>query len=358
MPPSYDGSGLVNLVAELERRLIGSSPSPGLSDPSVVPEADGYVLLLFDGLGHRQLDVAPARDLATAERAVLAAGFPTTTTTSLATVATGLAPAGHGVIGHILHLPGVADTVNVLKWVTPSGRPVQIDHGAMLPSPTSWERLAAAGIEPVTIQPGAFSGSPLSRMLYRGCRFEPVWTVDELVAATVDLARPGRLVVAYHAAVDVSAHLHGQGSDQYREAVAQAAWIWTAVAARLRPDVGLVGTSDHGHVDYGPADKLLIRDTAYDALRMYGDPRSLYVSGDPELVLSLASATGAEVRDRSQLRELLGPGDHPRLDERLPDRLLLAPPGRLLLARPFDKRLIGYHGGLEPAEIEIPLLVR
>jgi len=55
-PPSYEGRGLVNLVAEIERRLTGTSPSPGTDRElsRLIPDADTYVLVLFDGLGdHR-----------------------------------------------------------------------------------------------------------------------------------------------------------------------------------------------------------------------------------------------------------------------------------------------------------------
>lgn len=358
-PPSFDGAGLVNLVSELERRLVGTAPMPGLDHPSTVPEAAGYLLVMFDGLGHHQLSAPEAHDLAVAEQTVLTAGFPTTTTTSLATLATGLAPAGHGIVGHILHLPGVADLVNVLKWVTPSGAPVAHDYQSMLPGPNLWERLSASGIEPITIQPGPFAGSPLSRMLYRGCRFEPVWGLHELVDATVDLARPGRLVVPYFAAVDVTAHLHGQGSDEYRAALSQAASIWTALAARVRRDVTMLGTADHGHIDYRDHTKVLIRHPRFEELRLFGDPRTLFVSGPTDLIEDLAETTRAAQVTPDDLMTLLGPEPHhPQLVGRIPDRALLAAHGTLLMARAFDKRLVGYHGGMEPAEMEIPLLVR
>jgi hypothetical protein len=55
--------------------------------------------------------------------------------------------------------------------------------------------------------------------------------------------------------------------------------------------------------------------------------------------------------------ELLGPDPGPQAKERSGDGLLLAPPGKVLLPPGFDKRLRSYHGGLEPAELEIPLLV-
>lgn len=356
--PSYSGSGLVNLVAELERRLVGSAPMPGLADPGLIADATGYVLVILDGVGVRQLGHPAAKPLAAAQAGVLTAGFPTTTTTSLATVATGLTPAGHGIIGHIIHLPGVADAVNVLRWVTPEGQPVVHDYASMLPSPNLWERLTAAGVEPITVQPGAFMGSPLSQMLYRGCRFEPAWTAGELALATLQLAGPRRLVVTYFPAVDVAAHVSGQASRAYQEALDEAGRIWETLALRLGPEISLVGTADHGHLDYSTGGKRLIRDRRYDGLRFTGDSRATFVSGPADLIVELADETGAEMVAPDEFVDWFGPGSHPDLPGRLPDRVLLAPAAGLLLPRGFDKRLIGYHGGLEPGEVEIPLLAR
>lgn len=356
-PPDYAGTGLLNLVAELERRMIGTAPETGLSQP--LPDAVGYVLVLFDGLGAHQLSHPGASELAGDHVTDLEAGFPTTTTTSLATLVTGLPPGRHGVIGHLLHLPRLNAVVNTLKWVTPAGRPVPADYASVLPAPNLFERLGRAGVEAITIQPGDFTGSPLSQMLYRGCRFEPAWTIGELVEATLQLAGPGRLLLTYFPGIDVAAHVRGQSSAAYRTALSEAGRIWRRLADGLPSSVGLVGTADHGHLDYADGDKLLIRDPRYDRLRFFGDPRATYVAGPDDLISDLAADTGAGEVAVSELVELLGPPPrHPELPERLPDRLLLAPRGRLLLPRPFDKRLIGYHGGLEPEEARIPLLIR
>lgn len=317
-------------------------------------------MVVFDGLGRQQVERHPAAaPLREAVAGSLTAGFPTTTTTSMATLVTGMAPAEHGVIGHIVHLPGVAEAVNVLKWVTPAGERVDHEYASVLPPSNIWERLSSAGIEPITVQPGPFTGTPLSRLLYRGCRFEPAWSVEELVKATIDVAGPNRLVMTYFPEVDVAAHVDGQDSDAYRLALEKAAGIWETLAWRLPEEVGLIGTADHGLIDYRPQDKILIRDRRYDLLRFFGDPRSVYVSGPGHLIDELAAETGAESVDVGRLRRWLGGAPaHPDLEKRLPDRLLLAPPGKVLLPRVFDKRLIGYHGGLEPEEIEVPLLVR
>lgn len=357
--PDYAGTGLLNLIAELERRLTGSAPAPGLAEPAHLPDTRGYVLVLFDGLGSHQLSHPDAADLAVHHLTDLDAGFPTTTTTSLATLVTGLPPRRHGIIGHLLHLPRLGEVVNTLKWITPTGQPVRADYASMLPAPNLFERLAQAGLESITIQPGAFMGSPLSQMLYRGCRFEPAWTVAELIEATLQLAAPGRFVLTYFPGIDVAAHVTGQSSRPYRDALGDGGRIWQQLATRLPPEVGLVGSADHGHRDYSAGDKLLIRERRFESLRFFGDPRSTYVDGPADLIADLAAETGATEVPVSTLRELLGsPPQHPQLPERLPDRLLLAPQGKLLLPRPFDKRLIGYHGGLEPEEVRVPLLAR
>lgn len=357
--PSYDGSGLVNLVAHLERQLTGSAPSPGLTPglAEAVRPAAGYVLVIFDGLGDHQLTHPLARSLGESRRASLTTGFPTTTTVNLATVATGLTPAGHGIVGHLMHLPGVAEVVNVLKWLTPSGRPVAHPYHQVLPT-TLWERLGAAGLEPITVQPGDFLGSPLTAMLYRGCRFEAVHTLEEMAAATIDLAGPGRLVVTYLPNIDVAAHVHGQDSEAYRQAITAATRLWDAIAARLAPDVGLVGTADHGHIDYRPVGKRLVRDRRFDVLSIYGDPRAVLVRGDADLAADLATVTGSRLVDLAAARPWWGPGPaHPELAGRLPDWVLLAEEGEVALPRGFDRRLVGYHGGLDPREVDIPLLV-
>lgn len=354
-------SGLANLIAELEHRLGGRTQTdrlqPHLGD--LIPEGATYVLALFDGLGVHQLANPAARELRSSLAATLHAPFPTTTTVSLSTIATGTEPISHGTIGHQMWIPGLEKVVNVLKWMTPFGQPVAVDTTAWLPGPNLWERLKQLGIEPITVQPGNFAATPLTRALYRGARIESVYTDDERIEATLQLARePNRLIFTYFAEVDVAAHIAGQDSDTYLEALTAADNAWSALAQRLPDHAVLVGTSDHGHIDYAESSKILIRDPAYDALTFFGDPRALMIKGDIELASRLADEVGAALIDTGAVRDRLGSGvPHPDLDQRLPSALLDAPVGALLLPRGFDRRLTGYHGGLDDRERDIPLLI-
>jgi Type I phosphodiesterase / nucleotide pyrophosphatase len=354
-PPSHDGSGLVNLMAELEWRLGGQAPFPRLAETGAVPDAATYVLVLFDGLGMAQLEHDAATGLRSALAGSLHAPFPTTTSVSLATVATGLTPSQHGQVAHLTWYPDLGEVVNTLKWVTPSGDPVAYEYGGLLPRPNLWERLRAAGIEPITVQPGEFAGSPLSRAMYRGARFEGAWDAGDLVEATTSLAtEPGRLIFTYVPFVDYAGHVFGQGSVEFDEAMRVAVSLWDGMVSGLPPGAAVVGTADHGLMEVAETDKILVRDRVFDSLRFAGDSRGVHVWGEERLVDDLATATGSEVIEPGPL---FGPAPSDKTLSHLPPHLLLAPPGKVIIPRGFDKRLRCYHGGLMPEEVDIPLLI-
>lgn len=356
--PDYLGGSLVNLVAELEDRLIGSSRAPvlhgHLAEP--IPAATTYVLLLMDGLGSLQLSHPEAAPLAAARVAEIDAPFPTTTTVSWASIATGLPPSQHGLLGYQLYLPETDGVVFTIKWTRGWGEAVALDHDGFLPAPNLWERLSAAGVEPITVQPGSFTGTALSRVLFRGCRFEPAYSLDEMVDATVQLAAVGnRLIVAYVPNVDVAAHMHGQQSPEYAAAVAGVAELWTRIEARLPTGAALVGTADHGHIDYPKSAATSIERRHESDHVFYGDSRVMFVRGDGA---ALAADLPAMWVPASAAADWWGPGPrHRSFGERAPDGLLVAAPGHLLMHKFSDTRMIGHHGGLSEPERRIPLLV-
>lgn len=354
-PPSYHGSGLGNLVAEIETRLAGSSPAAGLGAGIDIPDADTYVLVLFDGLGMAQLTHPEAGSLSNAMTATLEAPFPTTTSVSLATVATAHPPSRHGQVAHLTWFEEVGEVVNTLKWVTIHGDVVTYDYPGLLPAGNLWERLRFHKIEAITVQPGDFTASPLSRAIYRGARFEPAWDLADLVEATVALsAEPGRFVFTYLPHVDVAGHVFGLGSDEFADAMRLAVAVWEGIAAGIPAGVALLGTADHGLLEFDESQKHLVREPRYDALRFAGDPRGVHLWGDPALMNQLAEETGGNLVDPAAL---IGPDPTPAALSRLGERLLLPPDDLVILPKGFDKRLHCYHGGLTPAEVEIPLLV-
>ena len=351
--PSYSGKGLVNLVAEVETLMTGLSPSPGLDFD--LPKESTYVLVLFDGLGVAQLDHPAARPFVSSLMGSLDASFPTMTSVSLATVASGLTPGQHGYTGHLTWYPEVGEVVNTLKWLTPGGVPVPYEYASLMPRPNLWERLRLAGLEPITVQPGDFQSSPLTRALYRGCRFEPAWDAADLAEATITLsAEPGRFIFTYVPFVDFAGHVFGQASQEFSDAMHLTAGLWSRLQEGVGPGVTLLGTADHGLIEVSESNKVLVRDRAFDSLRFAGDGRGVMVWGDDQLISDLVAATGGtRVPPESFLGDELGDVARSHLGE----ALILAPEGKVILPRGFDKRLVCYHGGLSEEELRIPLLI-
>ena len=348
----------MNLVAELEHRLAGSARSERLSPQlaAAVPDAATYVFVLIDGLGAHQLDHRDAGAFREARYGTMTSPFPSTTTVSLSTIASGLPPLDHGVIGHMMYMPehGV---FNALKWRGSGGQPIDYPMLELLPTPNLWERLQDGGIEPITVQPGQFMSTPLTQALYRGCRFEAVWSHEEIAAATVSLAaQPGRFIFVYLGEVDFAAHLYGQGSPEYAAAMRSAADTWSRISAGAAGHAAVIGTADHGHIDYPHDAKYHLSSAESAGVAVYGDPRSLFLRG--EGAAALAANLPGTWMPIADCRSWWGEGDaHPQFPERAPSGVVLADTGRLIVPGHMDRRLIGYHGGLDPEELEIPLLV-
>jgi hypothetical protein len=356
--PDYDGGSLVNLASELEHRLIGSAPSPRLHPhlAAMIPDASTYVLCLFDGLGYMQLDHAAAQPLRDSCRAAIDCPFPATTTVSLSVLATGLPPSQHGLLGYQAWLPELGTVVNTIHWTTLWGDKLDYPYADFLPAPNLAERLAAHGVEVMTIQPAKFDDTPLTQVLFRGCRFEAIVHLEEWIDATVQLAtQPNRLIVAYLPNVDFAAHVGGQQSPMYTEAITTVAAAWEALIRRLPDGVVAVGTADHGHVDFPKNRQIKIAKADHENRIFFGDSRAMFVKGDAATLAERLPATWIPVAD---MVHWWGPEPHhPAFSERLPDGILLANDDTMLLHRFSDDRMVGNHGALTDPERLIPLMV-
>src|SRR6185437_9574443 len=90
--------------------------------PEVVRDAEHVVLLVLDGLGWNAVreHAADMPVLAGMQGGPITTVVPSTTATALTSIATGLAPAQHGVLGYRVLVGG--SVLNVLRWDVPNGR--------------------------------------------------------------------------------------------------------------------------------------------------------------------------------------------------------------------------------------------
>lgn len=396
--PAYDGRSLLNVPATLAR-ILGAGPrhlAPPLDGIYWQPLREGVrrvVLVLLDALGYtwlRQAMEGPAGSLwaRLARQGTLlpmTSVYPSTTSTALATLFTGVPPLTHGLVGYELWLReyGLLTDMLTLKPALGGKAETILDWGFVperfLPVPGIAGPLKRAGIHTTALLPASFLQSALTRMLYRG--------FDQLVGyrdveemwwrAAGDLGRDGpdpALQILYWGGIDGAIHKRGTGGGHW-EAQLHAATraCESEFLTRLRPEQRdgtlLVLIADHGFVD-APVE--LAHDTEADAvlrerltIPYSGEARAAYlhcrdggVEGTRAAIQSTLGDDYVVLHTETALAcGLLGSGaPAPELRSRTGNLIAIARGGHYLDRRNGKTKLRGRHGGLSPDEMLVPWL--
>ncbi|WP_051815324.1 alkaline phosphatase family protein, partial [Glycomyces tenuis] len=263
-------------------------------------------VLLLDGFGYHLLHQAgQASSTVEAIRngdigtlTPITATVPSSTPISLASLACGLPPGRHGIIGFTVRVPDSGDLVTHIRW---DGEP---DPETWQPEPTCFERAAADGVVCTVVSDGAFRDTGLTRAIYRGADWTPAIAPYEVAEETIAALHRGRrsLVYSYLPDIDTAGHFHGIGSPEWLEAVAEVSEAIDGILTDLPKDASLFVTADHGmvnlterlHVDRHP-------DLLEGVETIAGDGRMRYLYTRAGADAEVAAAWGAAVRDRAEV---------------------------------------------------------
>ena len=341
-----------------------------------LPAVSRVVVVLVDGLGAGSLRARAghARTLAGALTggATIDSGFPTTTAAALATLATGVSPGQHGMVGYT-----VLDTANDRIVNQLSGWDERIDPASWQLEETVFERAVALGYQAVAVGPERYRESGFTHAVLRGAAYLAAASVeDRFVAARDWLRRPGPpgILYLYIPELDVAAHAKGWESDEWTQRLEAVDAGVRDLVSQLRSTDGLLVTADHGVLDVSVRSHVMIdRDTDLtDGLRFVaGDPRCLQLHFEPDLSVAAREtlterwrsseserawvATRAEAIDANwfgEVSDIVAP--------RIGDLLIAARKniayydGRTASAH--SRAMIGQHGSFTAAEVQVPLL--
>jgi hypothetical protein len=362
--PRY-GAGALSDLPESLLATFGVAEATNVLD---LPARPRVCVLIIDGLGwellEAHLELAPF--LGSLARRQLTAGFPATTVTSLACLATGLSPAGHGLLGYQVLVPGTGRLLNHLRWTAD-----QVDPQVWQPRRTAYERAAAAGLSVAYVASGQYARTGLSLATTRGARYAPADGLGQLVAQAETALREGdrAYVTVYHPDLDSTGHRFGAGTPAWRHQLRFVDALAERIAEVLPPDAVLYVTADHGMTN--PAHRVDAEET--EALRdgvalLGGDPRARHVYAVPGAAADVLAAWRGEIGDRAWVvprEEAVAAGWFgdvpPEMLPRIGD-VLAVPFADLAIvaprAEPLESRLIGMHGSLVAAEQLVPLLTR
>ncbi|MED5297586.1 MAG: alkaline phosphatase family protein [Actinomycetota bacterium] len=354
--PEYGGANVCGIIPG----LLGGADLPDWMPP-VVADASAVVVLVLDGLGWRQLEqranVAPVlNSLAGGPISTVA---PSTTATALSSIATGLTPAEHGILGYRMLMRGAV--TNMLRWATDEGvrrhdvsprefQPARAFCGQRVPYVTSQELI----------------GSPFSDAHLFGGVAHGYRALSSLPVVVSELVRSGATFVhAYYAGVDKIAHERGFG-EFYDAELACADRMVDDVLNRLPRDAVVLVTADHGQVEVG--DRLLY--PSDNLLRLIelqsGEGRMRWMHARPGAEAELFEAACEEfggvawVRRRTEAiaEGWFGPHFPAPMTGRLGD-VVIAPFAPVSLFEEADSgpfNLICRHGSLTEDEVLVPLI--
>lgn len=358
--PDYAGANVRGLIPALLGPHAANGGMPPWM-PSIVADADAVALLILDGLGWDQLeehrDLMPT--LAAMDARPIDTVAPTTTATALTSIATGLTPGEHGLIGYRMVLGG--EVVNVLRWAN-GEQGVRRSHPPRDVQPFD----PFLGSQPPVISQAELQGSAFTEAHLRGSK--PVgWRSPSSISveAAAQIAAGERFVYAYYGGIDKIAHERGFGL-YYDSELRWADALVASIIETLPAGTVLLITADHGQVHVGDR---VIRPSAEmlrDVTLQSGEGRFRWLHCAPGAIADVVDAARDEVghlawvvtREQMIDEQWFGPTVSPPVRSRLGDVALVAREPVSFYEEgdsgPFE--LVCRHGSLTSAEVHVPLL--
>ena len=374
-PPRYGTADVSLLLPDVIAALRRAPDRPlGLPFPA---DVRAVIVLIVDGLGRQLLEdhaeLAPT--LAAAPGLTIDAPFPTTTSTSVTSIGTGVPPGQHGLIGTAVALPDADRPLITLSWTWGS-----MDSGAdardeVIPEAyqavsTLFERVSGDGLHGVTVLRPEFVGSGLTRAALRGGEVVTATGRQATLAAALEaVAGPlPTMVWAHHGDLDTVGHADGPGSDAWCQELAATDAAIAATVARLPSDAALVVTADHGMVTVPPEGFVELTDHP-DLLAgtrvLAGDPRAVHLHVRPGAGAGVLAAWRAHVDGRAHVRTRdeaiaagwFGPDVATHVASRIGDVVVSAARPEVAWVYEGAARMPGQHGALTPEEVRVPAIV-
>jgi Type I phosphodiesterase / nucleotide pyrophosphatase len=350
--PALDGASVAGLIPA----LIGERPAPWM--PAAVAGAKSVVLLVLDGLGANEVEGRPEilRELAAMEGTKITTVAPSTTSTALTSISTGLAPAQHGILGFRMLVDD--EVLNVLRWHSDSRHP---------PDPFTVQRHDAFLGRPVPVVTRVeFRDSGFSQAHLRGSTFVGWKTTATLVEHCRRLVLAGeRFVYAYYPGVDEVAHAYGLHDEFYARELASADALIGNLLDVLPSSAVLLVTADHGQVHLEPESWIEIDELHPMIAAQAGDGRFRHLHARKGMAADLLAAAHARldgvawVVSRRELLEAgwIGSGATGTVPGRVGDVVLAArePVAFVDPALPRERTLRSAHGSLTAQEMWVPL---
>lgn len=391
--PRYDGASIAN-IPETVAKLLGVRASRPLRDERLAKYSgsENVVLLLLDGFGASQLRYSRERQglpsfeslFAAADFVPITSVFPSTTSSAMASLHTGLTPQEHGVVGYTMFISQLGTIAQMLRFAPVTGGRSLFDSGldpeSFLDAKTIHERLTEDGVESTVYVPSHIIDSGLSKITYRGASVEPCFSFgDTVIRARKNLEKNSgpSFHFVYYASPDTVSHARGPYTEEFSaELESIFALLERHLFAKMDKEVAkkstLLVSGDHGSVRVNSTLDVAKSPELNSLFRMppTGDSRASIMNIKPGTEDRAKSFFDSNHPGEFQLFEsqkMLSNGYFGlgKVKDETSGRI-----GDLIAVPKYDNaidnsqldgrgdRVPGRHGGLSDEELEVPLIAR
>jgi len=400
LKPDYSGYCLSNVPSTV-LSLLGVDPDRTTlpKDAFGVTETAGVenvVLMLFDGLGHRELLRQTGRGFfgsLAAEGNVrpITTVFPSTTAAALTTVSTGLTPQEHGLPEWYVYMDELDEVVVTLPFarVGEQGRDTlvgKIKPKFLFDGTTIFERLKREGVRSLSLTNRALAYTAYSKESRRGSEVLPYVSASDLAVSLrrrLERVRGHNLFYVYWSYIDTIEHIYGPNTP---ESEVEASLISHALQEGFVSKLGretakktlVIATADHGQINVVPKDTVymnryrklssfLAPGPAGRVIPPWGSARDAYLrvkdeklDEAKEYLDGKLEGVASVMRTEDAIEEgLFGVNKPSWKFRRRVGNLMVLPHGRKTVWYRYREGdslgLKGHHGGLSRDEVTIPL---
>ena len=324
------------------------------------------VLFLIDGFGAHAMDDFPEvmpNIMAGKSFGDVTTAFPSTTSTSLATLMTGAMPNEHGMLGYTVRVPHSDRVLNALKWDE------RVDPVIWQPKETLFEIGARSGINVTHVAAKRYEGTGFTRAVFRGAKYRGANLYPDLVSETAEaLKATPSFVYLYVNDLDVAGHVAGYGSQKWLDSLSMIDNLVFQLKNNLPKGTRIWITGDHGMLNVG--EKIVIgRDNLLNTelATIAGEPRArhIYLSR-PEVSNEIANLWRSELKEAATIYTkqeaitlgLFGLPMPENFAARAGDLIAIVNTDAVLIdpaREKLESAMVGHHGGLTQVETNVPL---
>jgi hypothetical protein len=386
--PDYERFNLKNLSSLVGQVFGVRSLAPSKLPEEYSDEFDGIekvLLVILDGLGYNRLlaylDSSEGVFSELAERGVLkplTCPFPATTSTSLTSIFTGLAPSEHKILGYHMFSKEYGLIFNTLDMRPVYGYSSRVEIAEEFARKVEpWmDKLREQDVETFIVTKGSIIGSGLSKVIHRNQVVVPyVLQSDMLEQCRKILEQPNRaLLSVYYSGIDALEHKYGPYSEETTSEIQAVEDNLGNFLNKLSKDTKkqslIILTADHGVSQTSKYYFLKDNSAITENLMIppVGDSRATFLFAKPEHSDKLSGAfrksiEGFQLFPSKELIEKSAFGqtaDSRSLEEVVGDLTALSA-SQNALQYPFfnedrTRMQLGSHGGMTAEEIIVPLL--